>query len=869
MKQYKEQKEHAKKFITLLRNEEFEEAFSFLGTLEKEENYFWTELWNYSRPKDAVFFAKFLEIYRDKEKDEIYWKLLESVQFTCEKEYEKALSLLLEIEKLEPDNVTLYDSLGRVYYCNEDRDNSKKSWEKALELMPNDAFAWNGFGILASVEEAITFFKQAIELEPEYVYPYGNISKVFLVKKEYKQAIEFCYKAIEIDSNYEGSYFTLGLIYEVIKEYDKAIEFSEKAIELNFDEHKSLYRLIAVSYLNLKNYRQAKNHFDKYLEYFPDDVKAFSKLQEVYKFLNKSKNGKLSDIDSSSNTYKNTFLFINSEKSKDFFQNNLKKFLTELSINTTDKIEDADSAVFIQPYDFIKNKDEVQELIQSIQGKAIPFQIYVMDEDFPLPVKYQSSKESDEIDKIYNTLKTYPEKNLNFFPSMESLQNDLQLFLASKSVLVKLVNLELENIGLFARETFHFDREISVIIGTNGTGKTTILRSLALGLIGNKHKTTPNESLRTLWNIRQWKLEGNEKGIIKIQYEINSKHYENSIEFSRDEKSGEIFIHSKNTDTLFNGSFLKLPIIGFGQQRKLLSSAEKKKDFLDVIPASINDITNLITNKEDERLHSFVSWIANLKNESQKEGRQKKESLIHLAFEILSKITGEDFQFKELKNVDPLEVWITTSESPDGIPIEYASQGCQTIMGWVGYIIERMYESYPYSDNFTQEPAIVLIDEIDSFLHPKWQKKVLKVLKETFPNAQIIASTHSPLVVDGLEKNQVMQLSYEEKNKTINVTRNPVDIWAWDYEEILLKLFDVYQEPELYESLIVEKMEAIQSKGKCTESEKEELERLQELLDRIEESRIYKDEIEQKRKELREKEEFLNRLIEKYNNGKK
>jgi predicted ATP-binding protein involved in virulence len=46
-----------------------------------------------------------------------------------------------------------------------------------------------------------------------------------------------------------------------------------------------------------------------------------------------------------------------------------------------------------------------------------------------------------------------------------------------------------------------------------------------------------------------------------------------------------------------------------------------------------------------------------------------------------------------------------------------------------------------------ETPGVVLIDELDLHLHPKWQRRVIKDLKKTFPRVQFIATTHSPQLI--------------------------------------------------------------------------------------------------------------------------
>ncbi|MFJ5476950.1 AAA family ATPase [Enterococcus faecium] len=57
-----------------------------------------------------------------------------------------------------------------------------------------------------------------------------------------------------------------------------------------------------------------------------------------------------------------------------------------------------------------------------------------------------------------------------------------------------------------------------------------------------------------------------------------------------------------------------------------------------------------------------------------------------------------------------------------------------------------------------------MIDEVDMHLHPAWQREIVRTLKETFPNAQFIITTHSPSVLQDLESDEIIPLEIDEKN---------------------------------------------------------------------------------------------------------
>lgn len=161
----------------------------------------------------------------------------------------------------------------------------------------------------------------------------------------------------------------------------------------------------------------------------------------------------------------------------------------------------------------------------------------------------------------------------------------------------------------------------------------------------------------------------------------------------------------------------------------------------------------------------------------------------------------EDIQSGGLRKVKPnTELWLKYSTGKS-TPFHLASQGYQSVMGWVGFIIQRMIEANEKYPLPLSQPSIVIIDEIDQLLSIKWQQKILPILKGFFPNTQWIISTHSPMVLTDLKKHQVVQL--HERDGNIIAESNEVDLWMWQYGDIIRRYFDIstsvpkYQEQDL------------------------------------------------------------------------
>jgi predicted ATP-binding protein involved in virulence len=75
------------------------------------------------------------------------------------------------------------------------------------------------------------------------------------------------------------------------------------------------------------------------------------------------------------------------------------------------------------------------------------------------------------------------------------------------------------------------------------------------------------------------------------------------------------------------------------------------------------------------------------------------------------------------------------------------SQGEKSLMALVGDIARRLAMLNPALDNPLTGDGIILIDEVDLHMHPSWQRSLIDRLTQTFPNCQFVLTTHSPLVI--------------------------------------------------------------------------------------------------------------------------
>ena len=98
----------------------------------------------------------------------------------------------------------------------------------------------------------------------------------------------------------------------------------------------------------------------------------------------------------------------------------------------------------------------------------------------------------------------------------------------------------------------------------------------------------------------------------------------------------------------------------------------------------------------------------------------------------------------------------------DGTIIDFSalSDGYRNVIKIVTDIATKMCILNPYlgEDALAKTPGVVVIDELDLSLHPTWQKRIVRILKELFPKIQFICATHSPFIIQSLEPGELFVL---------------------------------------------------------------------------------------------------------------
>lgn len=117
--------------------------------------------------------------------------------------------------------------------------------------------------------------------------------------------------------------------------------------------------------------------------------------------------------------------------------------------------------------------------------------------------------------------------------------------------------------------------------------------------------------------------------------------------------------------------------------------------------------------------------------------------------------------FENLRvQLEPLRLLVDKA----GVPLDLSqlSDGERSFLALICDLGRRLALANPLLDNPLHGAGVVLIDELELHLHPKWQREVIEKLRVTFPNIQFIVTTHSPFVIQALRPGELINLDPEE-----------------------------------------------------------------------------------------------------------
>lgn len=326
--------------------------------------------------------------------------------------------------------------------------------------------------------------------------------------------------------------------------------------------------------------------------------------------------------------------------------------------------------------------------------------------------------------------------------------------------------IEIQNFKGFEYKEFSFNPNMTVLIGDNGTGKTSILDALSF-ILGTFFIGVDGISTRDLKQNERRKIVFSPKNFeIKLPFKINVQQTLLGKEYSyfRDaEREWGISTH-KNAKPLIeeaklltsqvrNGENVNLPLIAYYSTARLTRKNEKI-DY-EKMASRLIAYDNVLNPELVQ--YKFLEWLKTQEDEIKKFQRKEEISLYKAFTQTISSMIPEwtDIQFSW--RMDDMLGQLNNGE---WMSFGMLSDGYKNIVRLSADIAYRAIKLNPHlGENAVKETeGVVLIDEIDMHLHPNWQKTVIADLKRTFPKIQFIVTTHSPFIVQSLRADEIINL---------------------------------------------------------------------------------------------------------------
>ncbi|MGL4518891.1 MAG: AAA family ATPase [Phocaeicola sp.] len=358
---------------------------------------------------------------------------------------------------------------------------------------------------------------------------------------------------------------------------------------------------------------------------------------------------------------------------------------------------------------------------------------------------------------------------------------------------MKIKRIEIRNFRGFQNKSFEFTNAVTVVVGNNTSGKSTLLKAVQVALGGYlKSLTTipadkayncsfsksdvyrkyipskkdyfyPEERTRIAVNADFLTTLPDGEGSFTFNTEpiYWSREYTGNATTHSITSAGELItkvkqmeLQRKSEDSNLNAVFPL--ILSFGPNRidNQYRAAKKTREKASRIATAYKSAL-----KETVDFQSAFDWLyryeQNIRKGEEFEGT--KEAFINALQQAIPTLSEIEI---DTKNNELSALVSVTGSEPVYQTFEYMSDGFKAIICIVAEIAHRSIalNGFLKEDAVVKTPGIVIIDELDLYLHPSWQRHILQDLQRAFPALQFIVSTHSPFIIQSVRSQSLISL---------------------------------------------------------------------------------------------------------------
>lgn len=329
---------------------------------------------------------------------------------------------------------------------------------------------------------------------------------------------------------------------------------------------------------------------------------------------------------------------------------------------------------------------------------------------------------------------------------------------------MKLRQLKIKNLRGYEEATLEFDKRFTLLVGINGVGKTTVLDALKVCLSHIMKKFTDSERSKEYFSNEDIKF-GSRVIELHLRFLIYKKSYSMNVHKKLQDPIDERNIPSSAKRQKFKYSYVRpdtrsrkmnssdsQPIAVYFSTKRSVSQAKMRKkvkakntrslahfDSLSGHLANLKDIAYWVRDEVEPTKNTFPHMPVGLRSDA-------------LQKAISTFLPG----FKNLQAAGPNPILFIEKRGTK-LSVNQLSHGERSILVFALDLARRLSLANPQDlDPLRNGAGVVLIDELELHIHPKWQRKIVKRLCKTFPRCQFIATTHSPLVIGEVHPKQIV-----------------------------------------------------------------------------------------------------------------
>jgi len=309
----------------------------------------------------------------------------------------------------------------------------------------------------------------------------------------------------------------------------------------------------------------------------------------------------------------------------------------------------------------------------------------------------------------------------------------------------------------------------SVFTGDNGSGKTALLKAIALALNGPEFGRVLQPSFRG------WIRKGKARGTVELRLRASdedqwkspgrtTRDFVAAIEIADEgdepvlqakpikEKGPKRGPWSENADGWFS--------CGYGPFRRLYGESSDAMRLMRG-PGPVARFATMF--REDASLSECEGWLKELRFRSLDRGQDTDPTL-----DAVKKLLDDDFMQNGMR-IEKIDAEGLHLRDQSGVvlPLEDMSDGYRAALALLVDIVRLMASVYGCDGlviegedgkSVVGKPGVVLVDEIDSHLHPEWQRQIGFWLTRRFPRVQFLVTTHSPLICQAADLQGIFRL---------------------------------------------------------------------------------------------------------------